>query len=160
MKTLRRIRLLFWFSAACFTLMSATVLLMPLAVNAEGTNRVLTIITGSVFWISALAGHAFLCLANQKRKWLLHYMSGTDSKMNSRPGIITVFSNIPATVSDVLTVCSLVLFVIHSFAGSRDSYLSYVLLFALLLSFHMHCLFNGRIYKATKIKSVRRRLYE
>ena len=157
MKTIRRIKILFWFSVACFTLMSATVLLMPFAVNAGGSNKILTIITGSIFWISALIGHACLILANQKRKWLLHYMSGTDPKMNSRPGIVSVFSNIPAVISDVLTICSLVLFVIHSFAGSRDSYLSYVLLFALMMSFHMHCLFNGRIYKTTKIKSVRRR---
>lgn len=157
MKTVRRIKILFWFSTVCFILMSATVLVMPFAVNAAGKNEILTIITGIVFWVSGIAAGGLLWLANRKRKWLLRYMSRTDPNRNSRPGIISFFSNIPAAISDVLTVCSLVLLVIHGFADSRNSYLSYILLFAFLLSFQMHCLFNGRIYKATKIKIVRRK---
>lgn len=156
MRTLHKIRWLFWGSVICFTLMSATILGMPFAAADESSNTP-KIVLGILFWSMALLGTLMICRADRKRKRLLHNRPGLDPGMGRRPGIFTVFSSIPGTIFDVLGICSVTAFIIFSFTDLWNSYIPFVLLFLIFLSVGMHCLFNGRVYKTTKIKHLRRR---
>lgn len=156
MKNVRKIKRLFWLAVSSLFLMSGTILFMPIASKAGENNRQVLLLIGTVFWISAIAGYTMLLLANSERKWFLKNKVGIDNKMNCLPGIITFFTNVPATIADVVAILSFVLMVIINFTDRRYDYISYVLLFLLALSLNMHCLFNGRIYKTTKFKRTRR----
>ena len=156
MRTVGRIKQLFWLAAILQFLMSATILFMPFATRIGEQNRILAVLLGAVFWISAILGYTLLIIANAKRKGFIRSKIDGNVKMNCRAGIIEFFSNIPATIADVTMILSLLLFIIVGFTSWRYEYIAYLLLFFFAFSFNMHCMFNGRIYKATKIRRIRR----
>ncbi len=147
MRQRQRIKQLFWMAVTFIFFMSASILLMPGAVHKEVQNRLPVFLTGLVFWISALSGYVFLALANKERKRLRKHDDRNKTKMKELPGILTFCTNIPAVISDMIMALSLCVFVISRFTSFRYEYITYIWLFLLIFSLHMHCLFNGKIYK-------------
>lgn len=156
MRSVQKIKQLFWFAIVFIFLMSASILLMPLAVQMGEQDRKMTVLIGIVFWLSAIVGYVLIAVANAERKWFIIRKVDGNVKMNCRPGVAEFFTNIPATVFDVTMIMSFLMFIVINFTDWRYDYISYVLLFILVFSLHMHCMFNGRIYKATKFKRTRR----
>ena len=156
MRSIQKIEQLFWFAIVFQFLMSLSFLFMPMAVQMGQQNRKMTVLIGLVFWLSAIVGYVMVAMANSERKWFIKRKVDGNVKMNCRSGITEFFTNVPATVADVAMIMSFLMFVIIGFTKWRYEYISYVLLFLLVFSLHMHCMFNGRIYKATKYKRTRR----
>ena len=156
MRYTNRIEKLFWLSVICLTIMSATILIMPFVVSVTNEKRMLVVATGMLFWGSAIVGYTSIIKANKERIRYISKQPNDDLSMGCRVGIMNFFSNIPSTVADVSMIMSFILFIIIIFTEHNNSYLSYVLLFILILSLNMHGLFNGRIYKTIKIKHKRR----
>ena len=155
MRSIQKIKRLFGISVVCQFLMSASILFMPSAVQIGQQDRKMTVLVGLVFWVSAIFGYALLIMANLERKRFINRKADGDVKMNYCPGIAGFFTNIAATVADVAMILSFLLFVIVSFTEWKYDYISYVLLFMSVFSLHMHCMFNGRIYKVTKYKRIK-----
>lgn len=161
MRSIRRIKQLFWSAILFLSIMSATILFMPMIVKAGEQNRMVVVLLGMIFWISSITGYLMVAVADHERKWFINHRVDGNLKMNCRSGISTFFANIPATIFDVMMIASFLLFIIISFTEQKNEYISYVLLFFLVLSLNMHCLFNGRIYKLINLTLVRReRNYE
>lgn len=156
MKSLVKIRRCFWSSVVLLLLMSASILFMPLVSDVGETNGGAFVITGVAFWGFAIAGYAMLIVANIECKRFLKNREKLSDKIKQRPGIAVFFANIPAVIADVTAIVSLLVFMIINFTEQKYGYISYLLLFILIFSLNMHCLFNGRIYKTTKIKRTRR----
>lgn len=156
MKSVQKIKRLFWFAVVFQFLMSLSILLMPIAVQMRQQNRRMTVLIGAVFWLSAIAGYVIVAMANSERKRFIRYKVDGNIKMNCRPGIAEFFTNVQATVADVTMIMSFLIFVTIGFTKLRYGYITYILLFLLVFSLHMHCMFNGRIYKATKYRRTRR----
>lgn len=156
MRYTNRIEKLFWLSAICLTIMSATILIMPFVVSVTNEKRMLVVATGMLFWGSAIAGYTSIIKANKERIRYVSKQLNDDLSMGCRVGIMNFFSNIPSTIADISMIMSFILFIIIIFTEHNNSYLSYVLLFILIFSLNMHGLFNGRIYKTIKIKHKRR----
>ena len=156
MRSIRKMRDLFWFAVMFFFLMSASILFMPIASQESVQNRKLVVLTGIVFWTTAIAGYVLIVIANRERKRLMGQKVIGMEKADRFPGIATFFTNVFATISDGVLIMSFLFFVVVNFTSWRYDYISYVLLFMLIFSLHMHCLFNGRIYKTIKYKCVRR----
>lgn len=148
MKTIKKINLLFYFSVLSLVFMSSTILIMPIVDN---TVRILL---GAAFWIFTVIGYALLVVANFERRWFINNKMDGNVRMDCLPGIATFFDNIPATIADTVMIISFIGFVICMITKLKYEYISYIVLFLLLLSINMHCLFNGRVYKATKIKRI------
>ena len=127
MRSIQKIRRLFWFAVVFIFLMSASILLMPIAVRMGEQDRKMTALIGIVFWLSAKTGYTLNAMANTERKW---FIIRKDDRF--------------------------LMLIIINFTDWRYEYVTYVLLFLMVLSLNMHCLFNGRIYKATKYKRTRR----
>lgn len=155
MRSVRKIKRLFWIATAFLFIMSASILLMPKAVTIGEQDRKAVVLIGIMFWASAITGYVLIALANAERKWFIYHKVDGNPKMDCLPGIATFFTNVPATVADVTMITSFLVFVV-SFTSRKYDYISYVLLFLLVFSLNMHCLFNGRIYKTTKYKRTRR----
>jgi len=149
MKTIKKINLLFYFSVLSLVFMSSTILIMPIVDN---TVRILL---GAAFWIFTVIGYALLVVANFERRWFINNKMDGNVRMDCLPGIATFFDNIPATIADTVMILSFIIFVICTITKLKYEYISYIVLFLLLLSINMHCLFNGRVYKATKIKRIK-----
>ena len=160
MRRIQRIRQLFWFAVLFISLMSASVLLMSFAIQMGEQDREVTVLTGIIFWLSAIAGYVMIAIADTQRKRFIIQKADGDVKMSSRPGILTFFSNVPATVFDVMMILSFLMLVIINFTDLRYEYIAYVLLFMVVLSLNMHCLFNGKIYRIAKYKRTRGENYE
>lgn len=155
MKSVYKMKKLFWSAVGSLFMMSASFLFMPVAANTTRRNPISVIMVGLMFWIFAIAGYVLLTLADRERKrFVLKHREDLNAQ-NGRPGIITFFSNIPAVVADTAMVCTVILLITAQFTKLKDTYFVYIMLFVLNFSLHMHCLFNGKIYLMTKIKGKR-----
>lgn len=150
MKEVKKINQLFWISVLALFLMSICILLMPLPNRIGEENRIMTVLLGGLFWGTAITGYLSIFLAERERKRLLKKKMMITEK--SLPGIRNFFSNSVAKVADVTMIISIMVFVIISFTNLIYEYVSYIILFLVIFSLNMHCLFNGRIYKMTKMK--------
>lgn len=157
MRVIRKIKHLFWLSILCFVLMAATFLIMPIASStATYSDRRALFLVGADFWISALVGYIMVAIANCERRWFLTHKTGDDVRMDCRCGLLTFFSNTIATVFDSILFTSIGVAIITVFTEWKNTFLPYILLFLIILSLNLHAMFNGRIYKVTKYKRVRR----
>lgn len=137
---------------------AATFLLMPLASKyADVTHRISLITLGSTFWAAMLAGYVFLLIANVHRRQFVRKKLNGDYRMNSRIGVLNFFANTPAIVADIILFVSIAVFVAMLLFKATDNYGTFVMLFLLDLSLNLHCILNGRIYKTTKYRPVRRK---
>lgn len=150
MKGVKKINQLFGISVLALFLMSACILLMPLPNRIGEENRIMIILLGGVFWVTAIIGYVSIFLAGRECECLIKKEMITEEK--SLPGIGKFFSNPLAKVADVTMIISIMLFVIINFTDLIYEYISYIILFFVIFSLNMHCLFNGRIYKMTKMK--------
>lgn len=143
MSVIKTLEKLYWSSVGCFFMMSAMILIMPVIES----NEKAIIPVGLAFWFFAISGYILLIVANVEFKRI----SGNLRKnKRSLPGIISFFSNKIAMIADVAVIISIVAFVIICITELRFKYIAFVTLFLLIFSLHMHCLFNGRIYKLIK----------
>lgn len=157
MNIIRRIKWFFRISIACFAANAACFLFMPAAVRLErAANRAGLIVLGVVFWLSLLAGIASAVCANLARREFARTRLDGDYRMDSGIGVFGFFGNIPAAVFDVTLILSAAALAAILIIGQSGSELTFAVLSLLVLSLYMHCLFNGRIYKSTKYKRVRR----
>lgn len=143
MSVIKTLEKLYWSSVGCFFMMSAMILIMPVIES----NEKAIIPIGLAFWFFAISGYILLIVANVEFKRI----SGNLRKnKRSLPGIISFFSNKIAMIADIAVIISIVAFVIICITELRFKYIAFVTLFLLIFSLHMHCLFNGRIYKLIK----------
>lgn len=143
MSVIKTLEKLYWSSVGCFFMMSAMILIMPVIES----NEKAIIPIGLAFWFFAISGYILLIVANVEFKRI----SGNLRKnKRSLPSIISFFSNKIAMIADVAVIISIVAFVIICITELRFKYIAFVTLFLLIFSLHMHCLFNGRIYKLIK----------
>ena len=156
MRRVKKIRRLFWLAIALIALASLTFLIMPLAVETTKNKRILTMASGTVFWVSSVTSYALLIAANAERRWFISHKVDGNLKMDCLPGAISFFTNIPGTVFDVIMFTSLIALIVIAFTKWRYDYISYVLLSLFYLSLNLHSMFNGRIYKSTKFRRTRR----
>ena len=157
MSIIRKIKRFFRIAVACFAVNAACFLFMPAFVRqSHAANKAGLIVLGIVFYVSLLAGIAATVCANAARREFARTRLNGDYRMDARIGAFSFFGNIPATVFDVTLIVSAAAFAAVLIIGRAQSELTFAFLSLLVLSLYMHCLFNGRIYKSTKYKRVRR----
>lgn len=153
MRTVHRIKMLFYLSAFFLTLMSFTIMLMPRASeSAITTNNLSVILVGAFFWVLAIHGYGILGVANHKRKRFWIKRLGWDIQKNYRPGFLCFSANRIAEVFDIMMVIFLISSLVVAFTPWRNTFFFIVLLSLLVWAVNMHSLFNGRIYRITKYK--------
>ena len=154
----KRIRCLFWIAVGLFAIHASSYLLMPVATEfAESRNSNTPLFAiGCIFWSSIVLGYLLIALANTERKNFIRKRLNGDLSMQCHIGAVTFFSNLPATIVDAALFASVVAFAIIYCAGFINRYITYVALAIVSFSLNTHGLFNGRIYKITKYKRLRR----
>lgn len=151
MKKTKQTEKLFLCSAASFSLMSLSILFMPLASElSEITNRISILVVGCVFWIGIVLGFVLLLMVNKERKEC--FVKSNKQNMQHNRGIRKSFlcPNFPATIFGFVMMMSLLGFIILLFTNLKYGYVPFILLFLIVFSLCMYCLFNGKNYRYIK----------
>lgn len=101
------------------------------------TNRLIAVISGTLFWIGLILAIIFSLYLNK-----ITINKNNDNKIV----LIKFFSNKPAIVFDVLLIVSFIAFVICMIVN-RMSNIAIIIFCILIFSLEMHCVFNGKNYK-------------
>lgn len=135
---------------------SLTILFMPLSSGVPNvTNNVSVYITGFLFWMFFIIGYGLLFYTGKKIK---KKKTNHKKRRKALPGIFVFFSNKPATIFDLFSAVLFLLFIILLIA-EVSNYFPYVILTLLVFSFNMHCILNGKIYRAIKNENGREKNY-
>ena len=156
MKDILKIRKCFWISVPLLLLNGLSFLFMRWAVkNTESSGGVTVMAVGTFFWLTLIGGYVLLSIANRRRKRFIVKKMDGDLSMSQRTGLLSFFRNKYGTAADVVLLLSVIGLLVLGAAKATDGFLVYVLLSLLAVSFHMHCLFNGRVYKATLLQRMK-----
>lgn len=101
------------------------------------TNRLIAVISGTLFWIGLILAIIFSLYLNK-----ITINKNNDNKI----ALIKFFSNKPAIVFDVLLIVSFIAFVICMIVN-RMSNIAITIFCIFIFSLEMHCVFNGKNYK-------------
>lgn len=137
-------------SVLCSVLSSIPIALIPLAKENE-SNKALGILIPVVFWLGLLGEQLFIWRANYYRK-VLEKKNGRHSKrIRGRPGVFSALRSMEGLVADLLFLISLTVFVVVALLNKGDGILQYILICCVILSFRLHCTFNGINYRYKKL---------
>lgn len=128
-------------SIVSFGIMSISFLLMPIDLMLNIINsRIINIIIGIVFWLGLLVGAVCQVILSIKMKPLR-------KESYNKPGLLKFFSNRLAVVFDTFLIIGLIGLVVSLIVTNMVGYSCYIFLSLTVLSFVMHCIFNGKNYK-------------
>ena len=136
-------------TASGFLLVHAlSILLMPLAAlcGSRLAERTALRLCGVLFWGALLGGYLLLLFANRGCKVL----EKAKPETRPRPGIVTFFSCPAGKRADCVLAASLATVAALYASGHGSSWWMYPALSIVSFSFHMHCLWNGRMYQTAK----------
>lgn len=126
-----------------FAALAVSFLLMPV----DG----LGILPGILFWAGLLIGVALqIALETRRRALFAKYSVKRETMQKPRNGLLSVCSNLFATVADGLLAVGVVALVPVFVFTKGMGYLCYVNLSVVVGSFCAHCVFNGRNYVFVK----------
>ena len=156
MSVFRKIKRCFYWSVYLLTVMSLAILFMPWA--ADQSSQLAVRIVGIAFWVSVIGGYGSIAMANKWRKRFCQAHHGKDIYKKYKPGILGFFSNRVAEMMDIMLGVFLVAFLIALVTPLRKTDYLLSILALLIWAANMHSLFNGRVYRAIKIKKRRNEL--
>lgn len=153
MKQNKADRFLLGISIGGFAILAISFMLMPV----EG----LGFVPGILFWVGLLTGVVLQIVLEARRNSLFaKYNVKRETMQKARNGLLSFRSNSLAAIADVILIISAVATILTFILTKGTGYLCYVCLSALVFSFCMHCILNGRIYIFVKNQSKVRQVLE
>ena len=136
-----------WFaiSVVSFLLLAVSFLLMPIG-ETDGGLTTYSIIAGVMFWSSLVLGTASQMILSHRRKMWYVINKVRRARHSRKIGLISFFENVYAGIADVTFIISLIGLVVVLIVTQGTGYICYILMAALVFSFAMHCILNGKIY--------------
>lgn len=146
MKRVRNISLVI-ISLISFAIVSACLFAMFfIEADANSNSSLFSLICGMIFWIFTIVGIALqIFVSISIRSWYERRRLYRSRFRRTRIGLLSIFSNIPAIISDVVLFVSLVAFIAFMVIDPTNIF-AYISLSVLFLSFSAHCIFNGKNY--------------
>lgn len=143
MQQVKRGRVLFKVAVAAYGISSGSILFLPFSGNGSDSLTAVGYLIGILFWAGLIAGSG--C-------WIAAYIGCRQKKgmqtaiASERVGMLCFFQNRQAMIADVVLAISLIAMICNMIIGF-NVWVSLLIIFLLLYSFHLHYLFNGRLYK-------------
>lgn len=130
-------------SIAGFAAWSVSFILMPI----EGMG----FFPGMLFWSGLMTGVFFQIVLEARRRALFaKYNVKCKTMQKVRNGLLSFGSNKIAIISDDILAVSMVATILALVLTRGYAYICYVMIAITVLSFCLHCVFNGRIYVYVK----------
>ena len=115
---------------------SAVILAVPIMANAGKARK---IILPLIFWVGFIMEQIMF-------RRFAKSVGGEKQRKNS-PGVIAFFKTGEGKKADIVLIVSLVLFILFAVIQKDESIIQYILIFAAVMSFRLHAIFNGRYYR-------------
>lgn len=147
-----RIKVYFLISVVAVAVSSLQILCIPF-VSLDGTSfqKTTAYILATVFWLCFILELCMIRMCTSERKWLEHKKIRFRALLQARHGLISFAKTIPGTVADVVMFLSLIAVIIAAWTKIQSQWLVLALVTVLYLSFHLHCLMNGKNYRYIKL---------
>ena len=138
-----------WLAVSClsFLIFSVSFMIMPFeSASAEDGFSIAAHLSGLMFWISLLIGviSQTVLVSRRSRRNIVSRVRRTKDTQNI--GMFCFFKNKLATVFDILSIISLIGLIVSLSYTRGIGFICYVFVSALVFSFSMHCILNGRVY--------------
>ena len=158
MAAIKRIKQKFWRSVVILSMMSFTILFVPLTIQEQVEDTFWPLAIAILFWMLAILGYGAIFSAGKMRKKFLTKRFGKDIQMNLKPGAFSFFSNPTAKTMDIILLLAILLLIVVSLTPLKEAYLMVILFSLFTWAVNMHCLFNSRTFRITKYKIKRGRM--
>lgn len=124
---------------------------VPVCGLVEGVpGKVLSIAVACVFWGGLILGQVFFWCANDRRKKIQQKISRAHGSQKTAIGLFTFGTSKEARLCDLVCAASLLAAIVFNFLQVRNNWLIILNLAILFLSFHFHCILNGKTYRYIK----------
>ena len=146
MKRARNIMLLIA-SLISFTIVATCLFAMFfIEIDSNSGPPLFSLICGIIFWVFTITGIILqIFISVDIRRWCERRRIHRTRFRKTRIGLFSVFSNVPAGISDIVLLVSLIAFIAFMVIDPT-SMIAYLTLSVLFLSFSAHCIFNGKNY--------------
>lgn len=126
-------------------------MLIPFA-NLEGTQgqQMLAYVIAFLFWLSIICEIVFICIANSHRKKLVRKFHKNKEIDKEMIGIFSFLKNREGMMADIMLFLSVILLGIVIWTSVKISWIVIGVVSVLVLSFNLHCIFNGKNYRFLK----------
>lgn len=134
-------------SMICFTVVSGCLFgMFFIETTVDSPPSKLSLLCGLGFWLCNIVGIVLQIIVSKNVKyWYERRRLFRTRFSRNRIGLFSVFSNIPAAISDALLSISTIAFIVFMIIDSTSIF-AYISLSVLFLSFSAHCIFNGKNY--------------
>lgn len=105
--------------------------------KSAGIQKYISLLISIGFWLSIILGYIFLFFAQKSVK---------KDKTKQKIGLLCIFTNKYATVSDVILFASLMTLIVLSITSFSNSTVYIGLISIIFFAFNLHCIFNGRVF--------------
>lgn len=136
-------------SLLSFLLVAVSLIAMAFGGSATSSDvSIISMICGICFWAFLIIGIVLqVILSKQINKWKAKYYRVRRSmRVHPKIGLISIFKNLPGTVSDIAFLFSIITFAVTYYFTEGISILCYISLSIIFFSFCSHCIFNGKNY--------------
>lgn len=151
--SIRKFNVLFYLSIVFSVLSTVAILLCVIEVE-RSIEQIIKILVSLLFWVCLAFEQIFLWKANKLRKETEKKFSRYSTK--GVPGAVSFFQTSFGTALDMIFVIVIVFFVLIFNNKLTKDIIQYILLFLIVLSFRLHCFFNGKNYRYKRYLKRRR----
>lgn len=113
------------------------------------SDKIIGIIFPIIFWLGLIGEQFFIWKSNSIRKSI--EKSSEFRKIKSGIGVISFARTEAGLIADVVLAISFIVLLILMIFSIGENVLQYIFIFLLVLSFRLHCIFNGQNFRYKKI---------
>lgn len=123
---------------------AASTLLLPWAVGSDSRLSVFGFATGILFWIGLLAGTVLFIVSWLKVRSEAGYKKKSEQR---RLGCISFFRSKVAAVADIICILMIIATIVGNFVTAFPYLVNVIIMFLLIFTLCLHCIFNGKVYR-------------
>ena len=158
MNPVRKLRDGFQKSVISFSLLALSFALMPVPYLFDGVmQRICFIFNGLLFWASLISGTVSSVKSSRIAAALYRDEPEAAKVRALAPGLFRFFPNRTASVFDLLLLADIAAAVAAAILKPKSTAAVFIIISIAVFSLSMHCLFNGKIYRLTKIRTYKER---
>ena len=139
----RKRQVMFFLYVFFLAVLTASIVIMPFAVQTREKSMALIYVAGSLFWIGVIGIAVMLIIISRARRADIVFRAKYPDLR--RFGPICFFRNLPAIIADVVMILSAVAIVVVCLTV-RSVNVRFAVIALFVFSFGMHCMLNGVNY--------------
>lgn len=117
-------------------------------------EKLIQIIFPIIFWVGTIIEQAMIWSANSIRNKL--ETEGRLRRIRGKPGVLSILQTEEGAITDLILILSVIAFVILLLFGIGKGFVQYLFISLIVLSFRLHCIFNGKNFRYKKYLAKRK----